>query len=750
MRRPGSITSRITRSVLVLLVLSRAGVALAGAGTPGPGPTPPPDIGPPPTLYATELDASHDLGDLGPIWVRELSVEVPSTLWFRWRTQGFSATQARYELRDAFDALVAQGTNATGSDAEGWRYFSLPFTTVADAPYTMHVFPQDTNGATAGQTSNAVLLNEAVPGETTCFTDAGLGLPIHDPLEGIRQMHGVPGLAAAVTHAGSMVVFDAVGVRSTDSQVPVTPHDKWHMGSITKSMTSTLLAILVQKYPFSVQPGMSIRDVFSDEAWYDDLEPLFRDITLAELVAQRSGIVAHPAPANAQLANGGLSMIQRRREYTRHLGQVPVWDPNAPGWFSGEIFYYHNGNFVVAAAMLEKIFGQPWEDLIADHLFDPLGMHDTGFGTDALDGVNQPAGHRGDTSFVVDTGDNVPGLGPAGTVHTTLVDLAKYARLHITGNEGAVVLTQATRDMLQTPYPTGLGYNWGFDNQSVGSGVQLWHNGSNLLWYAELLIRPDEGFAIMAATNIERLDSDPDTDGDGELNPRGPRAVGDTMAMLMEYQTGCPDDPDRAPMSGAVGPGLGGSFGPLLGRRDAEEESPVMLGARSAVEGAENHGSLWRPARASRSALICRDGTVYSEAQVRALVEESGALDPDDCLEADEIEILGAGQGGGIGARVGGVDAWVPTWRGDDAETVAALLAEALSGALQESGIVDPDFEAVSIGGRVVTPVPVDGLVAEDVGLRFLPEPALLPMAAIGIAGLAALRRRRSAQGGRL
>ena len=53
--------------------------ALVHALTPGPSCTLPPDIDPPSALYPTELDVSHDLGDLSPIWVHELSVEVPST-----------------------------------------------------------------------------------------------------------------------------------------------------------------------------------------------------------------------------------------------------------------------------------------------------------------------------------------------------------------------------------------------------------------------------------------------------------------------------------------------------------------------------------------------------------------------------------------------------------------------------------------------------------------------------------------------
>jgi CubicO group peptidase (beta-lactamase class C family) len=494
----------------------------------------------PAILAGTELEASHDLGDMAPIWMQELGIEAGQVLWLRWRTTGAAVYHGRFEVRDQTDALVMDGYSGGLEGGEGHRQFSLSLDDLSGAPFTVRIRPLTAGDLPAAQWSNFVVLNEAEPGEPTCFTPAGLDEPIHDKLAQIASEHAVPALAGAIVNRSGMSLFDAVGVRSTDSLVPVTKWDKWHLGSITKSMTSTLAAILIQKYPYSVAGGTRIRDVFGDEPWFDALNTQFKELTLGQLLSQHSGLVANPDVAIDQLEDGNLSLIERRRGYTRYVGQEHI--------SLGQAFYYHNGNFVIAAAMLEEIFEQTWEDLIEEHLFGPLGMNDTGFGTGPLDGVSQPAGHFGENDFVVNTGDNPDGLGPAGLVHTTLVDLGKYVRLYLNGSEGEVALTQHTLDGLFSPYPTGERYNWGWVNSLEPAGLQLWHNGSNGLWYAEVSIRPDEGFGLIAATNIAGLVMDP-------APGRGLAAVADAMAMLLEHQTGCPS-------SGPVG---GGAFGSLNG-----------------------------------------------------------------------------------------------------------------------------------------------------------------------------------------
>lgn len=54
---------------------------------------------------------------------------------------------------------------------------------------------------------------------------------------------GLTGVAAAVMTDGRLVAAAASGERRRGSGIPVTVDDRWHVGSVTKSMTATLLAV---------------------------------------------------------------------------------------------------------------------------------------------------------------------------------------------------------------------------------------------------------------------------------------------------------------------------------------------------------------------------------------------------------------------------------------------------------------------------------------------------------------------------
>ena len=65
-------------------------------------------------------------------------------------------------------------------------------------------------------------------------------------LEPIREKHDLPALAAAVVRGEKTVAVGAVGVRKFRVKKPVTSDDAFHIGSCTKSMTATLIAMLVE------------------------------------------------------------------------------------------------------------------------------------------------------------------------------------------------------------------------------------------------------------------------------------------------------------------------------------------------------------------------------------------------------------------------------------------------------------------------------------------------------------------------
>ena len=96
-------------------------------------------------------------------------------------------------------------------------------------------------------------------------------------------------------------------------------------------------------------------------------------------------------------------------------------------------FEYSNLGYIVVAMMAESATGTKWESLIQQELFGPLGMTTAGFGPPSTAGnIDQPWGHgRNSSQIFSNQFDNPPSLAPAGTIHCSIVDWAKFVALHL-------------------------------------------------------------------------------------------------------------------------------------------------------------------------------------------------------------------------------------------------------------------------------------------------------------------------------
>ncbi|MDI6449606.1 serine hydrolase domain-containing protein [Anaerobaca lacustris] len=329
-------------------------------------------------------------------------------------------------------------------------------------------------------------------------------------LEPIRQANDLPALAAAVVKGGQTVAVGAVGVRKAGSPQRVTADDKWHIGSCTKSMTAALAAMLVEDG--TLRWDMTPAEMFADLE--SQMQPEWREVTLEQLLAHRGG-------APPDLDEQGLwdrlwqradRLPREQREYlTREL--LTMHEPVAP---PGVKTIYSNAGYALVGHAIESLLDRPWEDLLRQRLFAPLGMTGAGFGAPASVGeVDQPWGHKageGGTFEPVAPGlhaDNPAAIGPGGTVHCRLDDLAKYAAWHLAGARGerarhaSPLLHPETFERLHTPLAADSEYalGWVATERPWGGGTVLTHAGSNTMFYAVIWIAPQKDFAVVVCTN---------------------------------------------------------------------------------------------------------------------------------------------------------------------------------------------------------------------------------------------------------
>jgi CubicO group peptidase (beta-lactamase class C family) len=498
---------------------------------------------------AAQVQGSHDFGDLAPDWGQELSMYGEEHLLFRWGSKASNVGKGSWRITDVNDVLLAQAEVGAAANFGEWFHFSLhPKTLGISPPFKVRMQALTSGGAPVGAPSEAVVVSLAFNnGWGTCFTDGGLGLPITEKLELIRAVHGVPAVGGAVVTAHGLEVFDAVGVRKVEpSPDPVTKFDRWHLGSDTKAMTSMLVGLLQQQFPFTVSFGTTIAEAFPE--WAGTMDPAIAPVTLRQLLAHRSGLYLIPPDQWAPIGNANLSVTDQRRAFTHGI----VHDPHlmAPG----VLYKYDNGNYIIAGAMLENLLSQSWESLMNQYLFQPLGMASAGFGSPAQGNQAQPWGHYDSNGAWTPTlADNAASLGPAGTVHASLADWARFIRLYLKGGEGGITLTAATLQELTTAYTSNdpwfvvwpQAYGWGWGISPLPGDKVLSHDGSNVLWYARAVVYLDRGYALLAVANAAVL---------GGVNS-GAEAVTDVIALLESHHSECPDNRGRLRYSTAPGAG---------------------------------------------------------------------------------------------------------------------------------------------------------------------------------------------------
>jgi CubicO group peptidase (beta-lactamase class C family) len=347
-------------------------------------------------------------------------------------------------------------------------------------------------------------------------------------LEGVRTTHALPAVAAAVVKDGEVVASGAVGVRALGTDVPVAIDDRFHIGSDTKAMTATLAGMMIDEGELRWES--TIGEVLGGKV--QGMDSALAAVTLEQLLSHTSGIPTD----NDEIANIYFNVDA----FDFNTGDLRIkaleaWKMNKPEAPPGAPFQYSNLGYMIAGAMIETAAGQPWEELIYQRIFEPLGLATAGLGPQATFGkLDAPVGHRLADDVATATApvsglsdvtpmmwgaaaDVPPLLGPAGVAHMSILDFAKWAGWNAgDGKRGpALVKPETLRRIHQqhvdltiedpppgTPTSGGYALGWGIVGMSWADSPLLTHNGSNGMNLAKVTIDKAHDFGVVAATNI--------------------------------------------------------------------------------------------------------------------------------------------------------------------------------------------------------------------------------------------------------
>lgn len=316
-------------------------------------------------------------------------------------------------------------------------------------------------------------------------------------LKSIVETSHCPAIAVLQINSDSQIE-NSVGIREISSDIEVTDSDLWHIGSCTKAMTATLVARLVEeetlKWDQNIAELLSINNHHRDHS----------KTTITDLLSHRAGVISDPS-------NSVMNSIWKEG-MTPSEGRTLVLEEaflTEPRFVPGSEYLYSNIGYMVIGTIIEVVTGKTFEENLREEVFNPLHMSSAGFGAPgSIEVIDQPRGHTVEKGSLVSLkpdimGDNPPAYGPAGGVHCSLQDWAKFIKEHIKGPNGeGELLSAESYKILHTPTDSISEYGMGWISYQDSKGRWwLTHDGSNTLWYSSVSICPEEEVAVLVAAN---------------------------------------------------------------------------------------------------------------------------------------------------------------------------------------------------------------------------------------------------------
>ena len=319
----------------------------------------------------------------------------------------------------------------------------------------------------------------------------------------ILAEHKVPGAAISIVKDGRVVFARGFGYRDLAGKLPVTPHTVFGIGSCSKAFTATTLGILVDEG--KLEWDKPIREYLpafklSDEVASERLTP-------RDLLTHRSGLPRHDnvwirSPLSRQ------EMFDRLRylEFSRDIRQT---------------YQYNNLMVMTAGYLAGSVAGSSWEEFAKARILDPLGMAETNFSTDVSRTLSDFAKSY---TLVKDQIEEFPfynadALGPAGSINSSVLDMAAWVILNI--NKGKYgekldrqIISERRLNQILAPqvivpddlrypelyYPT---YGMGWRMNAYRGRPLVSHGGAIMGFSATVAFMPVEKIGIVLLNNLE-------------------------------------------------------------------------------------------------------------------------------------------------------------------------------------------------------------------------------------------------------
>jgi CubicO group peptidase (beta-lactamase class C family) len=329
-------------------------------------------------------------------------------------------------------------------------------------------------------------------------TDIGLDAELEARIRERMTRWQIPGLAVGELDGETRAVA-GFGVASLETSYPARPDSLFQIGSISKVFTATLVMILVEESKLDLDtpvitymPDLKLADPAARER-----------ITLRMLLSHSAGFFGDFFE-DFGMGDDALS---------RYVGKLDTLAQQTP---PGESWAYNNAGFCLAGALIERVTGQPFERVMRERVFEPLGLSRSFYFAHEAIAYPVAVGHTqktpgGDEHEVARRYPLPRAVNPAGGVIATVNDLLTFAAFHMDGGvtrDGKRLLSEKTTRAMWEPQIKAANfaeaYAIGWETRVIDGVRLIGHGGSTNGFNARLTMIPARRYAIAILTNSGR------------------------------------------------------------------------------------------------------------------------------------------------------------------------------------------------------------------------------------------------------
>ncbi len=263
---------------------------------------------------------------------------------------------------------------------------------------------------------------------------------------------------------GKIIYQNAFGWADYLHRDSLTINSKFQLASVSKPFTGTAVLMLVEQKKLKL--SQTVQDFFPDFP--------YPGITLEMLLSHRSGLINYVYFTDKiwKQKYKGMSNFDVMSLFAQY-NPKPYFPPN-------RMFHYNNTNFMILAAIVEKITKKPFAQHMQETIFKPLGMKNTAmYSTTVYEKIPvDVVGHDRNWRRSVRQ-DFLDGTTGDKGIYSTLGDLYLFDQALRNGR----VLSQTTLDSAYSPHSKlqnkyfGYGLGWRIYTDSLHNQKVIYHTG---------------------------------------------------------------------------------------------------------------------------------------------------------------------------------------------------------------------------------------------------------------------------------